>query len=123
MTESSAADADDRERPPNEWEVIGREALWLVLEELHNDIAADLDNVANAVYWNGQPYPEELERLRQSLDDIRYVTEVYLAVLCPETEPRGDPDPQTPSWLPVVTEHSDTDETIKPPKTQAPDDA
>lgn len=96
-TDSPAIDDPDAEA----WEGIARETLWQVLTRFAADTELALDEVADTVYWRRDPDAEQVERLRQAVFDLRYLTEAYVARVSPDAEPWVDDAERTPSWQPA----------------------
>lgn len=78
-----------------------RETLWQALHCTHDDIGAAIESVANTLYFDHDLDPEQVERMRQAVVDLEYVTETYLAELCEGTESRTDDSDRNPSWQPL----------------------
>ncbi|MFC7082315.1 hypothetical protein [Halorussus caseinilyticus] len=84
----------------DEYERIARETTWQVVTRLAEDATVAADETASAVYRDGDLSAEQVERMRQTVFDLRYATEEYLARFCAETDPWAD-DGRTPSWRPT----------------------
>lgn len=81
-----------------DWESIVREATWPLFGALLEDVEMTTEEVVDALYWDHDPSPEQIERLRQAIYDLEYATEEYLASICDETEPWDDETDRSPSW-------------------------
>ncbi len=82
----------------DEFERIAREATFQVLKRLAEDATITADEVASTVYWNGDLSTEQVERMRQVVFELQYVTEEYLARFCADAEPWADNSERAPSW-------------------------
>lgn len=79
------------------WEPIAREVLWQVLRRVVDDFEASVEQVGNTMYFGNELDPEQVERLRQVVVDLEYVTEEYLAAVCDGVE-GWEGEELGPSW-------------------------
>lgn len=80
------------------WEDVARETVLVALECSLRDLEATVDPVGDAVYWGNDLDAEQIRRLRQSVHDVEYVVEEFLAPACEETEPWAADEDLSPSW-------------------------
>lgn len=102
------------------WEPVARETLWQALQATSTDVEATVESVASTVYFDRDLDAEQIDRMRQAVADLAYVTETYLAALCEETDPWPDEDDRAPSWQPLDERHGDDSSASEPPASELP---